>query len=148
MGDIARRVGVSVDTVRHYERLGLIGPSLRSDGGYRLFPPETVARVQLIRDAVRVGFSLQQLGTFMRARQSGRPPCREVRTAAARILDSMNEQLATLTSTRDAVRRMLEEWDARLAATPQGQPAHLLDALDTGGPTRPRAPASNLRRRQ
>jgi len=148
VGEVARRAGVSVDTIRHYERLGLIGPSRRSQGGYRLFQPDTVARVQLIRNAVRVGFSLAQLGTFLRARHSGRPPCREVRMAAAGILDSMNEQIATLTSTRDAVRRMLEEWDARLAATPRGQPAQLLDALDAGGPTAPRAPAANLRRRR
>lgn len=139
---------MSRDTIRHYERLGLIDPPARTDGGYRLFPLIAADRITLIRDAVRVGFSLRQLGTFLRARRSGRAPCRDVRLAAARILDSVNAQIDTLASTRDALQKMLDDWDARLARTPASQQAHLLDALDASAAAPTRSPSSNLKRRR
>jgi predicted site-specific integrase-resolvase len=55
IGQLAERAGVSADTIRHYDRLGLLPKTSRSAGGYRLFPPAVVQRVLLIRDAVRVG---------------------------------------------------------------------------------------------
>lgn len=146
IGEIARRTGVSVDTVRHYERLGLLGKAPRSSGGYRLFPPVAIDRVTLIRDAVRVGFSLRQLSTFLRARQDGRAPCRQVRAAGARILDELDQQIATLTSTRLAIQTMLDDWDERLARTPASEPARLLDAMSSGAARFPYQSRSNLKR--
>jgi DNA-binding transcriptional MerR regulator len=145
-GQLARRTGVSPDTIRHYERLGLLQKGVRTTAGYRLFPPEAVPRVRLIRDAIRVGFSLRQLATFLRVRQAGGAPCREVRAAAAQILGAVDTQIAELTSTRAALQRMLDEWDTRLAATPSGRPARLLDALAAGAMCGSRQPGSNLRR--
>jgi len=146
IGELARRAGVSVDTIRHYERLGLIGKAPRTSGGYRMFPPSAVDRVTLIRDAVAVGFSLRQLSTFLRARLDGRAPCRQVRAAGARILDQIDQQITTLGSTREAVRAMLADWDARLAQTPSGKPAGLLDALGARGGALASAARSNLKR--
>ena len=146
IGELARRAGVSTDTVRHYERLGLLGKAPRSEGGYRLFPPSTLDRVTLIRDGVRVGFSLRQLSAFLRARQDGRAPCREVRAAGARILEGLDQQIATLTSTREAIQGMLDDWDERLARTSSNEPARLLDAIGSGPARSSRPTRSNLRR--
>jgi len=143
IGALARRAGVSADTIRHYERLGLLGKAPRSAGGYRLFSPSTLERVTLIRDGVRVGFSLRQLSTFLRARQDGRAPCRQVRAAGAQILEGLDQQITTLLSTRQAVQRMLDDWDDRLARTSSNEPARLLDAIGAGAP---RSTKSNLKR--
>lgn len=137
IGQLAARAGVSPDSIRHYERLGLLQTPNRTNGGYRLFSPAAVERVQLIRSAVRVGFSLRQLATFLRERQAGGAPCRKVRDTAERILADVDDQIAELQATRASLRTMLSDWDERLARTPASRPARLLDAL---GPAR--APAT------
>jgi DNA-binding transcriptional MerR regulator len=58
IGEVAIRSGVSIDTVRYYERRKLLPPAPRSEGGFRLFSPETVERVQFIKQAQDIGFSL------------------------------------------------------------------------------------------
>ena len=133
IGQLAARAGVSADSIRHYERLGLLPRPPRTDAGYRQFSPAAVERVQLIRSAVRVGFSLRQLAAFLGERQAGGAPCRKVRDAAERILASIDDQIAELETTKASLRLMLQDWDKRLARTPVNQPARLLDAL---GPAR------------
>jgi DNA-binding transcriptional MerR regulator len=129
IGQLAEQTGTSPDSIRHYERLGLLPASARTEGGYRLFPPAARDRVLLIRSAVRVGFSLQQLATFLREREAGYTPCRRVRAAAEQILAGVDQQIAELQTSRDMLRGMLRQWDVRLAKTPPNQPAHLLDSL-------------------
>jgi DNA-binding transcriptional MerR regulator len=129
IGEVAERAGVSADSVRHYERLGLLPAAARTDGGYRLFGPAAVERVQLIRSAVRVGFSLRQLAAFLSERQAGGAPCRKVRDAAERILAGVDAQIVELKATKGALTAMVRDWDERLARTPPNQPARLLDAM-------------------
>jgi DNA-binding transcriptional MerR regulator len=146
IGELARRTGVSVDTIRHYERVGLLPQTARSTGGYRLFPPSTEQRVLLIRHAVALGFSLVQLKGFLRVRQTGGAPCLDVRATAARILEGVEQQIASLTQSRDALRALLGDWDDRLAGTPSGRPAYLLEALAASPERTRRRPVANLRR--
>jgi DNA-binding transcriptional MerR regulator len=136
IGELAERAGVSADSVRHYERLGLLPAAARTLGGYRSFPPAAVERVQLIRSAVRVGFSLRQLAAFLGERQAGGAPCRKVRDAAERILAGVDARIAELQATKGALTAMVHDWDERLARTPPNQPARLLDALGPAA-TRP-----------
>ena len=57
--ELARLTGISTDTLRHYERKRVLGIPARSQGGYRLYPPEAVGRVRLVRRALAIGFTLQ-----------------------------------------------------------------------------------------
>jgi DNA-binding transcriptional MerR regulator len=129
IGQVAHQAGVSPDTLRHYERTGLLRGVARTPAGYRIYSPATILQVQFIRSALRFGFSLKQIAKFLRARDSGRPPCREVRAAATEILARADEQLAALRSARRVLQSTLNEWDRRLAKLPPGQPARLLDSL-------------------
>ena len=61
IGEIATHSGVSVDTVRYYERLKLLPRAARSGGGYRIFPAETVERIKFIKQAQEMGFSLDEV---------------------------------------------------------------------------------------
>lgn len=131
IGELAARCGVSRDTIRYYERLGLLPRASRTPAGYRQFPPPAVNRVQLVRNAVRFGFSLQQIAGFLRARDAGAAPCRRVRDAAADMLADVERQIAELNQRREAMRETLENWDVRLAAAPVGPPARLLESLPT-----------------
>lgn len=127
-GDLAAKAGVSKDTLRHYERRGLLA-SRRSPNGYREYELAAVDRVHLVRRALAVGFTLAELARLLHIRDGGGRPCREVRALAAAKLESMEVQLRDLGLLRDQLRRMLREWDAKLAITPKGKPARLLDSL-------------------
>jgi DNA-binding transcriptional MerR regulator len=127
IGEAARRAGVSADTLRYYERVGVLPTTRRTTAGYRVYSDASVERIRFVRNAVRFGFSLKQIAAFLRARESGQPPCREVRAAAGRLLDEMDRQIASMTDARAAIRATLEQWDARLAATRPGAAARLLD---------------------
>ena len=129
IGEVARACGVSVDTVRHYERIGVLRAAPRTEAGYRLYSSAAIDRVRLVRSAVQFGFSLTELATFLRARDRGSPPCRAVRAAAQQILDRVDAQIAELLETRQWMRTTLQDWDTRLARTREGGPAHLLESL-------------------
>jgi len=126
IGEAAKRAAVSPDTIRHYERVGVLPPAPRTAGGYRYYTDATVARVLFVRDAVRFGFSMKELAGFLRARDSGHPPCRSVREAGERLLREMDRHLSELTVARASMAATLAAWDAKLACTPRGAAAHLL----------------------
>jgi MerR family copper efflux transcriptional regulator len=126
---LADACSVSTDTLRHYERLGLLPRAARTSAGYRRFPPDSVDRVLLIQRALTVGFSLRELAAVLDRRERGEPPCRRVRALVGARLSALESRLAELTTLRDEMRRLVRDWDARLARTPPGERARLLDVL-------------------
>lgn len=129
--------GVSTDTLRHYERLGVLPHPRRTEAGYRLYAKEAVQRVQLVRGALSVGFSLAELVRILRVRDNGGAPCNQVRALAAAKLAQIDGQLRDLALIRQHLQELLAAWDDRLQQTPPGQRAGLLDMLS--GPVAPRA---------
>jgi len=129
IGEAAARAGVSADTIRYYERIGVLPKPPRSDAGYRRYSDASVARIAFVRNAARFGFPLKELAGFLRAREKGQPPCRSVKAAADRLLLDMDRQIAELTAARAEMARTLADWEQRLAQTPDGAPAHLLESL-------------------
>jgi MerR family copper efflux transcriptional regulator len=129
IGEAARRAGVSADTVRYYERRGVLPAAVRTANGYRRYADASVQRILFVRNTLRVGFTLRQIAAFLRARESGRPPCRDVRAAAGRLVEDMDQRIAEMVSSRAAIVATLAEWDQRLALTPAGTPARLLDTF-------------------
>src|SRR3989442_15254488 len=85
----ARAAGVSADTLRFYERQGVLPPPGRSAAGYRLYEPAAVQRVRVVRRAMAGGVTLEELTRVFRARDKGGVPWREVRALAARKLDDI-----------------------------------------------------------
>jgi len=138
IGTLAHAVGLSTDSIRHYERLGLLSPHGRTDGGFRLYAPEAVRRVRVIQAALLAGLSLDELAQVFAEKRAGRAPCRRVRELAARRLDEVEAEIVRLHALRDALRATLSDWDGRLLGAPKGQPAGLLEALaDALSETRP-----------
>ena len=132
-GDLAKLAGVSTDTLRHYERKGLIARPPRTAAGYRRYQSDAVARVRLIQRALVIGFSLDELAGVLRDRAAGGAPCRKVRGIVQGRLADLNQQLADLKLLKRDLQAILDEWDERLARTPSGEQAHLLDALAQRG---------------
>jgi DNA-binding transcriptional MerR regulator len=128
-GELAELSGVSRDTLRHYERKGVLQRPLRGHNGYRRYPPEALPRVQLVRRALSVGFTLDELARVLKVRDLGGAPCEEVRRLAAQKLLNVQEQLRELTQLRDDLQTTLHEWDVQLAHRGKGKRANLLESL-------------------
>ena len=148
-GELAKAAGVSTDTLRHYERKGVLRRPPRAANGYRRYPPEALDRVLLVRRALAFGFTLDELARVLSVRDGGDAPCKQVRALAAAKLGEAEERLAQLTALRDELRATLTEWDGRLSKTPGGGRAGLLESLAAGDARgKPRAVKSELRRKR
>ena len=130
--ELARLCGVSADTIRHYEKVGVLPPADRAANGYRRYAREMVDRVRLVRRALAIGFSLGELARIFRQRDDGGTPCRGVRTLAAEKLAELERRIVEMTALRDELTQVVEEWDVRLAATRDGEPALLLETMSKG----------------
>ena len=128
-GELAQLSGVSTDTLRHYERVGVLAKAPRTTGGYRQYPPAALDRVHLVRRAISVGFTLAELARVLRIRDKGGAPCRQVRDLAHSKLEEVERRLEELVLVRDHLQMLLKDWDERLARTAPGQRAGLLDLL-------------------
>lgn len=128
-GELARAAGVSADTLRHYERRGLLARPDRLANGYRLYPHDSLGRVRVIQRGLSFGFTLDELARFLRAREAGHPPCRDVRALAAQRLEDLERQIAELVAFRDELAQVIRNWDRRLAKGRESQPARLLETL-------------------
>ena len=144
-GELARLTGVSADTLRHYERLGILPTSRRTRSGYRIFNASAVETVQLTQRALQLGFSLKELSEILRSRESGGAPCQRVLGLTEEKLRLVGEQIQELRRTEEYLCELVREWRAKLMQTPPGSQAGLLHSLVD----RPKAKATknNLKRR-
>jgi len=127
-GTLARAAGVSADTLRHYEKLGLLSAE-RSAGGYRLYPSDALARVRMIRAAVRIGFSLAELAEVLKERRAGGAPCKKVAAVAGAHMQKLNDRICELTRLRDWLASTLKSWNTKLKTLKPGELALFLDNL-------------------
>lgn len=77
-GSLAKAAGVSPDTIRHYERIGVLPRASRTEAGYRIYPASAVERVFVVQRALRIGFTLAELAEVLKVRDAGGAPCRRV----------------------------------------------------------------------
>lgn len=112
IGEVARRAGVSIDTVRYYERLQLLPLAPRAAGGFRLFTPETVARVQFIKQAQELGFSLQEIGALLTS--GGADECRRVRDHLKVKLTEVDERIRLMQEFRQTLAHHLAACEREL----------------------------------
>jgi len=110
IGELARQASMTVQAIRFYERHGLIPEPPRSDGGYRLYAPGDLRRLQFIRQAKRLGFSLEEIVRILKLRQRGACPCSEVLETLERHLRETDEQLRRLQLFREELARTLKQW--------------------------------------
>jgi DNA-binding transcriptional MerR regulator len=128
-GQLAHLTGLSTDTLRHYERLGLLPLPQRTAGNYRCYSPASQQRVELIQRALTIGFSLSELKTILAVRDRGGAPCRHVRALMHLKIRAIEEQIRNLVSLRVELNRLSKDWDKRLRRTKPGQAARLLEAV-------------------
>ena len=131
-GELARLAGVSPDTVRHYERLGILPEAPRTQSGYRLYGASAVERVRLVQHALQLGFSLRELSEILKERDEGGAPCRRVLQITEEKLRVLSNQIAELKKTELYMQELVSEWRLKLAKTQPGSKALLLHSLTEG----------------
>jgi DNA-binding transcriptional MerR regulator len=146
-GTLAKAAGVSPDTIRHYERIGILLRASRTESGYRVYPASAVERVLIVQRALRIGFTLAELAEMMKARDAGGAPCGRVYQLAQEKLNSIEEDIADLKRTKRYLKKVLSDWERRIQRAAPGQKVHLLQSL-TEALRNSGAPANQFRRRR
>lgn len=135
IGQVAERAGVNVQTLRYYERIGLLKDPRRSPSGYRLYRPETVRVIRFIKRAQNLGFSLEEIEHLLELRDDRISSCEEVRDLAEAKMRDVDRRIRDLSALRGALEtlvRSCERGDER-------RDCPILEAIeeDANGPTSP-----------
>ena len=107
IGRVARHAGVAVDTVRFYERQGLIAEPPRRRSGYRQYPAETIERIRFIRRAKDLGFTLEEIAELLALRSTTGRSCADVRAHATAKIARIEEKLRDLERMKGALGRLV-----------------------------------------
>jgi len=126
---LAGLTGVSTDTLRYYERKGLLKPVRNRSNGYRRYPVGAAGKVRLIRRALAIGMTLDEISSVIKVRDSGGSPCRRVRDMVAAKLRELEDTVREVESVAAELRALIRSWDSKLAATQGGEQALLLESL-------------------
>lgn len=128
IGQIARDAGVSVETVRFYERQGLLTPPERTPSGYRQYEEDAVWRLRFIRRAKEVGFTLKEVKELLSLRLDAATTCEDVRSRAEAKIAHIDDKIHTLHRMRERLVKLTEAC-ARRSTTGR---CPILEALDAG----------------
>jgi DNA-binding transcriptional MerR regulator len=112
IGEVAKRAGVSIDTLRYYEKVKLLPRASRSTGGFRLFAAEHIERVRFIKQAQELGFSLDEIRDLLA--NGGAEECQKVHDLLKRKLSEMDERLKSMKEFRQVLARHLLACDVEL----------------------------------
>lgn len=112
-GQVARRAGVGVETIRFYERKGLIAEPPRKESGYRQYPEEAVARVRFVRRAKELGFTLKEVKELLLLRASPGSRCDNVRRRAEAKIWDIEQKVQALRRMKKALTRLTAACDGR-----------------------------------
>ncbi len=104
---LAEEGGISADTVRYYERIGLLAEPDRSPSGYRLYDDEAVERLHFIKRAQRLGLRLDEIGELLQIKEDGLCPCGHTRTLLERRVAQLDEEMAAMARLRADITAML-----------------------------------------
>jgi len=125
IGEAAARAGVNIQTLRYYERRGLLEKPTRSVSGYRQYDAEAPRLVRFIKRAQDLGFTLDDVEELLRFRKQGRSP-RRVRPLAAAKIHDIDEKIRRLTAMRGALTQLIDS----CSCDGSESPCPILEALE------------------
>ena len=108
IGEISKRVGIKVPTIRFYEQRGLLRRPARTQGNQRRYDAQDVARLNFIRNARALGFEMQAIEELLALSAHVNEPCAQVDEIARAHLSTVDNRLRQLTALKDELERMLD----------------------------------------
>ena len=126
IGRVARQAGVGVETVRYYQRRGLVAQPPRRDGAYRVYTQDTVARIRFIRRAGKLGFTLREIEELLSLRVEQSTTCADVRMRAEVKVSTIDDKIQGLQHMKRALASLIASCRGRGPASE----CPILEALD------------------
>lgn len=111
IGEVSKESGIGIEALRFYERSGLLGKPARSRSGYRLYDEQVLERLDFIKKAQALGFSLDEIRRIIEDAAGGASPCEEVREIVRRRLSELDERMREMRRYRKELAETLAEWD-------------------------------------
>jgi Hg(II)-responsive transcriptional regulator len=124
---MAAQAGVNVQTLRYYERRGLLPEPDRSESGYRSYDADAVRTVRFVKCAQQLGFSLEEIDTLLHLAAGGPDSCESAKTLASERLAQLDHKIARLTAMRDSLHQLV----LTCQRAPDQRECPLLDALES-----------------
>ena len=129
IGAVAKKAGVSVDTVRYYEKIGLLPAAPRRHSGYRDYPEETAHRLAFIKNAREIGFTLSEIGELLSLRDASENPCGKVRILTGEKIAAVRDKIRKLLMMEASLSALVSACDS-----PELPECPLLDILGKAAP--------------
>ena len=121
IGRVARETGLTIDTIRFYEKQGLLKRSARTEGGFRVFGADDVQCLRFVRNAQQLGFSLREIRELLILRADQVPSCSHVRELLDQKLDAVAQKIRELKKLEHSLQLALRKCDGVLRS---GTPSH------------------------
>ncbi|MGH8057434.1 MAG: MerR family transcriptional regulator [Candidatus Entotheonellia bacterium] len=109
IGDVAQQADVHIETLRYYERRGLVARPSRSTSNYRLYSEDTVRRVRFIKGAQELGFSLKEILELLSLRAEPKSSCEDIRERAEAKIREIEEKIRSLQAMKQALAKLIAE---------------------------------------
>ena len=116
IGELARRTGCNIDTIRYYEKVGMLVPPMRTEAGYRLYGDDDVRRLSFIRRARELGFQPEEVRAMLRLSDEHSQPCAEVMGVARSHLADVRSKVADLQAIEAALEILVVKCEKGLSA--------------------------------
>ena len=128
IGAVARQAKVNIDTLRYYEREGILPRPLRTPANYRLYTGDAVKRVRFVKRAQELGFSLSEIKELLLLRAAPRARCEAVRERAEAKMKDIAAKIASLNGIRAALAKLVQQCRGKAAITE----CPILESLEKG----------------
>lgn len=111
IGSVAKESGVPIKTIRYYEELGLLKTSGRTEGGFRIFSSDVLARLNFIKRSQRLGLSLAEIKDFLDIHDQGELPCEQVKIKLEDKISEIEQQIQQLQILKLELKGLLSGWE-------------------------------------
>ena len=111
IGEVSRQTGIGIETLRFYEKSGLLDKPSRTYSGYRMYSSDVLDRLSFIKRAQVLGFTLDEIRKLIDDARRGHSPCDEVREIVRKRLEELDRRMQEMALYRKELAETLEEWD-------------------------------------
>ncbi len=127
---LAKQSDVSLYTVRHYTRIGLLKPARNSQNNYKIYHPSDAVRVRFIKAAGNLGFSLAEIADVLDEAKHGKSPCPMVREIIVRRIEENRRKIKEMQKLQKKMETALEDWKQMKNSMPNGDSVcHLIESV-------------------
>ncbi len=127
IGQLATQARVNVQTIRYYERCGLLTAPARLESGYRIYSPDVIRRIRFIKQAQKLGFTLYEIADLLALSVQSEDVCDDVRQRADAKIQELDAKMGLLLAMRQVLQQLVTDCSQRQLTTI----CPLLDALQT-----------------